>query len=266
MIASRNCQGAPVFLIHSNESPPDRLMTFEKWKLVRDALAGMIAEGELRPGAQLPTEAELAKRFGIGRHSVRRAITELARVGKLSVEQGRGTFVSETPHITYLIGRRTRARQNMLSQSLNFTRRLLASERKPAPPQVARALGLRPGAEVIASQRCSFVDDLPVATGWGYVSAERFPDFLERRSARGSMTALWASYGINDFLRADTSVQARPATPDEARILRQHSQMPVLVVHAVDVEPDGTPIFYSEAIWSAARVKFTIMEEGAHEP
>lgn len=241
-------------------------MSIEKWRLVRDALAGMIAEGELSPGTKLPTEIDLAKRFDVGRHSVRRAISELARAGKLSVEQGRGTFVSETPHITYLIGRRTRARQNMLSQGLSFTRRLLAHERLAATPQIARGLGLRTGDEVIAGHRMSFVDDLPVAMGWGYACSTRFPDFIERRSAAGSMTALWASYGIMDFLRADTSVQARPASPEEARSLRQHRQMPVLVVRAVDVELNGTPIFYSETIWSAARVKFTIMEDGAHEP
>lgn len=240
-------------------------MPLEKWKLVRDALAGMIAEGELGPGARLPTEAELAARFEVGRHSIRRAVAELAQAGRLSVEQGRGTFVSEAPRITYLIGRRTRAGQNLRAQGLKVRRLILGHERRVAPGWVARALDLAPGSEVISSHHMILADEVPISVGWGNAPAARFPDFIERRSASGSMTATWAAYGINDYLRADTSVHARPATPAEARALRQHPQMPVMVVHAVDAEPDGTPIFASEVIWSAARVKFTIMEDGAHD-
>ncbi|MDX8349433.1 hypothetical protein SLH49_15710 [Cognatiyoonia sp. IB215446] len=40
--------------------------------------------------------------------------------------------------------------------------------------------------------------------------------------------------------------------------MRQHPDMPVIVVRAVDTLPDDTPISFSQVIWSAARVKFTI--------
>jgi GntR family phosphonate transport system transcriptional regulator len=34
--------------------------------------------------------------------------------------------------------------------------------------------------------------------------------------------------------------------------------MPVMVVRAVDQMLDGTPIAFTEVVWSAARVKFSI--------
>jgi GntR family phosphonate transport system transcriptional regulator len=67
------------------------------WTAIRDQLARDIAEGRMVPGDQLPTEPQLTARFGVGRHSVRRAIETLAKEGKLSVEQGRGTFIAAAP-------------------------------------------------------------------------------------------------------------------------------------------------------------------------
>ena len=86
----------------------------------------------------------------------------------------------------------------------------------------------------------------------------RFPDYPERRQAMGSTTAVYRSYGIEDYLRGETRIHARPARGDEPRRLHQHPDMPVMVVRAVDTLLDGTPIAHSEVIWSAARVKFSI--------
>ena len=85
-------------------------MPKDTWTKVRDAIASDLSTGLLKPGARLPTEPELIERFGVGRHSVRRALADLAREGRLSIEQGRGTFVLPTPTIEYAIGRRTRLR------------------------------------------------------------------------------------------------------------------------------------------------------------
>ena len=48
------------------------------WQGIHDTLAGEIGGGRYAPGAKLPTEAELAQRFGVNRHTVRRALAALA--------------------------------------------------------------------------------------------------------------------------------------------------------------------------------------------
>lgn len=88
-------------------------MIRDRWRDIQSALEQAIMDGVLEPGAKLPIEPERVQRYGAGRHSVRRAVAELAKLGHLSVEQGRGTFVQPRPMLEYTIGPRTRMRRNM---------------------------------------------------------------------------------------------------------------------------------------------------------
>lgn len=218
-------------------------------------------DGVLEPGSRLPTEPEMVQLYGAGRHSVRRAVAELAKGGHLSVEQGRGTFVQPRPMLEYTIGPRTRLRRNLGAQGVDVASQTLGAERMGARARVAAQLGLAEGAEVIATRRLSLADGVPVSFGTLYHDAARFPDFPERRQAMGSVSAVYASYGIDDYLRGSTTMHARPARLHEARQLRQHPDMPVIVVRAQDTGLDAMPLSYSEVIWSAARVKFKVIQD-----
>ncbi len=237
-------------------------MLRERWKEIRDAIETDISSGALKPGDRLPTEPELAARFGVGRHSVRRAVEALAIDSKLSVEQGRGTFVEAAPLITYTIGKRTRLRQNLRGQGLDPSGEFLGAERLPAPEAVAAALLLAADADVIKSTRLSKADGAPIAYGALFHDAERFPDIAERRQVLGSVSETYRSYGIDDYLRGETTIYSRRARADEARLLRQHPEQPVLVVRATDVDLGGRPLGHSRVIWSAARVQFTLATPG----
>lgn len=72
------------------------LETVERSKLrevVADRLKEFIAEGNLKPGDRLPTEAELASRFGVSRLSLREATKSLEFLGILDAKPGRGLIV-----------------------------------------------------------------------------------------------------------------------------------------------------------------------------
>jgi len=236
-------------------------MIKEKWRLVRDEIKKEISNGTLRSGDRLPTEPELAAKYGAGRHSVRRAVAELAREGSVSVEQGRGTFVESGPMLEYAIGTRTRLHRNLHSQGIEVSGDLLGAEVVPASERVARALELVPGAPVLISQRITYADALPINVGTCYRCAKRFPDFVARRDVTGSTTETYKSYGIRDYVRAETKLHSRLARANEAKQLRQHPQTPVIVIRAIDQMLDGTPLSFSEVIWSALRVKFTMENE-----
>lgn len=233
-------------------------MTRQTWTMIRDALAEDIENGTLEPGDRLATEPQLAERFGAGRHSVRRAVEALAKEGKLSVEQGRGTFVETAPLLTYAIGKRTRLRKNLLPQGVEVAGALLGATQIPAQGRVRKALGLKRGAMVVESRRITHVDDVPIAFGASYHDASRFAEIVQRRDLLGSLTEVYRSYGIEDYIRGETTMHARPAKPEEAKMLRQHPEMPVIIVRSIDTELDGTPLAFAQVIWSAARVKFTM--------
>jgi DNA-binding FadR family transcriptional regulator len=60
---------------------------------VQDELKRYIIENNLRPGAALPSEGELAERLGVGRNSVREAVKALEALGIIEVKVGSGLFV-----------------------------------------------------------------------------------------------------------------------------------------------------------------------------
>ena len=63
------------------------------YKQIERDILQCLARGEWKPGAQLPTEAELAARFGVAIFTVRAGIGELVDSGILTRQQGKGTFV-----------------------------------------------------------------------------------------------------------------------------------------------------------------------------
>ena len=60
---------------------------------IAEGLIAQIESGALCPGEQLPPERELTQMFGVGRSTLREAISALVLVGYLEVVQGRGTFL-----------------------------------------------------------------------------------------------------------------------------------------------------------------------------
>jgi len=62
---------------------------------VAHQIEGLILEGVLRPGDQLPGERELASEMGVSRPVVREAIETLVAGGILHRRQGDGTFVGD---------------------------------------------------------------------------------------------------------------------------------------------------------------------------
>jgi GntR family transcriptional regulator, transcriptional repressor for pyruvate dehydrogenase complex len=62
--------------------------------LVADRVLELVRAGVIPPGDRLPTEPELARRFGVARSSVRSGLQRLQAEGVVEVNRGRGWFVS----------------------------------------------------------------------------------------------------------------------------------------------------------------------------
>ncbi|MEJ5169442.1 MAG: GntR family transcriptional regulator [Fimbriimonadales bacterium] len=66
---------------------------------IRDVILDQIRSGTLRPGDRLPSEVEIAERFGVSRMTANKSILALVQDGWLVREKGRGTFVANSPGI-----------------------------------------------------------------------------------------------------------------------------------------------------------------------
>lgn len=199
---------------------------------------------------------------------MRRAVAALTVEGKLRVEQGRGTFVQAAPLISYQIGRRTRFRQNLLEQGVTPAGEQLADDILLAPARVAAALGLAEGSPVHRLLRRGLADGVPISIGLSWHCATRFPDLATRRAVGVSVTDIYSDHGITDYYRKRTIVIARRPEGDEAGLLMQHPDQPVMVLQKTDVDAAGRPIGYSEAVWAADRVQFSFdsQDEGDAAP
>lgn len=227
------------------------------WRQIAVELERGITEGSLAPGSRLPTEAELASRHGVNRHTVRRAIESLATRGLVRVEQGRGSFVAEDV-VDYPLGPRTRFSEVIRAQNREPEGRVLRVAEIPAEPAVAEALRLPSGGPVLAVERLGLADGRPVVLGLHHFALPRLAGMAAALEGHGSITRALAAIGIADYRRAWTRLTARLPTPEEAALLQQARARPVMLAEALSTDPAGTPIDYTLSRYAAGRVQIVI--------
>jgi GntR family phosphonate transport system transcriptional regulator len=232
------------------------------WHQVEQALVGDITAGTLAVGTQLPTEPALMSRFGVSRFTVRQAIASLERRGLVRAEQGRGTFV-QTAMLHYPITGRTRFSRNLIELGFDPGGEILSQTVIPAGPDIAEKLRIPEWQSVVHRHGIGKANDIPIEVGDVFLPLNRFPDFPTRRAEHATYTATFASYGIKDYLRASTSIEARMPTQREAELLRQTTASPVFVVTRLDTDLDGVPILFGRGVWSADRVSFNLSDPAA---
>jgi GntR family phosphonate transport system transcriptional regulator len=231
------------------------------WRQIEQVLAAEIAASGFGDSGRLPSETELARRFGVNRHTIRRAMLGLAAQGLVSVEQGRGTFV-QPGAIDYTIGRRTRFTENLREQGHLTSGTLLGSEIVKAEPNVAKALGLRTGTLVYRIESLHEADGVPLTHAYAWYPAARFarfPDVLER--SHGSASAALAEFGVNDYTRRWSRIGSTLPDAQTALRLSINRQQPVLWVENVDVDGEGVPIKYGVTHFAADRVQLYVEQE-----
>lgn len=233
------------------------------WRRVADDLERAIAAGAYAIGSRLPGENAIAERFGVNRHTVRRALAALAERGLVRAERGSGTYV-ETQRIAYPIGLRTRFSEIIGVGGREAGGRLIASAEEPAKPDVARRLGIKAGAAVARLELLRHADRVPICVATSWLSAARFPDVARVYAAKRSMTRTLAEYGLADYRRASTRIAAAIANAADAQSLDLRPGSPILLVNSVDVDLAGAPALTTRARFAAERVAFVV--EGSSRP
>ena len=224
------------------------------WRQIARALERDIAAGTHAVGARLPTEAQLAARFAVNRHTVRRALEDLSRRGLIRVEQGRGSFVAEET-FDYEVGPRTRLSEWIRKHNKEPEGRVLDLCEVGADAAAAAALGLRPGAHVARLERLGLADGLPVSLTTHHFPLARLPGMLAALRASVTITEALARCGVADYLRQSSRVTARLPQPREAELLRLPRARPLLVAENVNVDRGGTIVEYGVSRFPTPRVQ-----------
>jgi len=209
---------------------------------VKALLVGSLASGEWKPGQMIPSEAELASRFGVSQGTVRKAVDELATDRLLLRRQGRGTFVAshaEDRNSTRFLRLRAAAGGAEPHQS-----RLIACRAGSATGRAAQALRLAPGAPVVEVRRVLCFAGRPVIHDHIVLPASDFGglDAAAIEAWEGSMYSLFETrFGVR-LIRAEEHLRAVVAPVEVAADLGVDARSPLLAVERVAYTYDDQPM------------------------
>lgn len=230
------------------------------WKAIAHALRSDLAEGRYRPGDKLPTEAALATRFGVNRHTVRHGLSVLVDEGLVRTRRGAGAFVAATP-TDYPIGHRVRFHENLIAAGRRPEKRVLSLDERTATAGEAEALHIQPGDPVCAYHGLSLADGQPVAVFESLFPILRLPGIAVALTETSSVTQALSIAGIDDYTRVSTRLTAVRATATHALLLQVGEGDPLLRSSNVNQCANGEPVEYGRTWFAGDRITLTLDDQ-----
>lgn len=227
------------------------------WLAIASTLRSELGDGRYRAGDKLPTEAALADRFGVNRHTVRHAISKLVEEGLVRTRRGAGAFVADTP-TDYPIGKRVRFHENLSAAGRKPERRELHREHRGATRGEAEVLEISPGAPVLATHGLSLADGQPIALYENVFPAGRLPDIDAALDLHQSVTKALAEVGVADYTRRSTRIVALRANATQALHLHLAEGDPLLRTTSLSVDQSGVPVEFGRTYFAGDRVTLTV--------
>ncbi|WP_277965005.1 GntR family transcriptional regulator [Pseudomonas sp. RIT-To-2] len=166
-----------------------------------------IQRGEFEPTGKLPSEAELGKRFGVSRVTVRLAVGKLCDDGVVERKQGKGTFAA-AKQVRHGLDALRSFHEALLLQGLTPTMRVVGQHLQPTP-EALRAL-FEGAAQCLCVERLHFVDGEPIALGRSYLPAQLASVVWEEVEQQPIYSILEAVTG-SPVARADLAIRAQEA-------------------------------------------------------
>ena len=224
---------------------------------VRTMLESAIARGELTPHHRIPSERELSGALGASRMTIRQAILEMIADGSLYTRSGKGTYVAERK-IEQPLQRLTSFTQDTLARGLVPSSRVLAQELLPAPLEIAQALGIPPGQEIVRLRRLRFADERPVALETSHLSHALCPGILEADLAVTSLYEVLDRRCSIVLRSAKQTIEASEPSAEERQLLELPERVPVLRIHRLTSAEDGRIVEFVRAVYRGDRYQLHV--------
>jgi GntR family transcriptional regulator len=228
-------------------------------KQIAAALRADIEGGKLAPGGKLPSERELAERFGVAPQTARESVKVLKNEGLVIGQAGKGIFVRQTPPLIRLGAERfSRAKRDagMAAQqseaaTLGVTSRqeVLELAEVPAPEWVANWYGIKPGAPVFMRSRREWINEQPNQVAVSYYR----PEVVDGTAIKEQSTGPGGSYARLEekglmLTKFHEEISTRMPNPDEVRQLRLPPGTPVMTVLRIAMTADGPVEVFSSVM------------------
>lgn len=222
------------------------------YKQVESRILERLAAGEWRPGDRIPTEPQLAERFGVAVFTIRAGISELVAAGILVRRQGKGTFVARH-------GRQLRYQFTHVFTDAGVRvspeRELISFGRAPTTEELVGFLELAPARRSVIAIECRLrLESRPIALMDIWLPPHLFSG-LTARTIRESDENLYSVYqetcGIN-VIRIEERVHAVKAGARAARALRLDAAEPALRIDRVAYTYNDLPVEFRRRVHIAS--------------
>ena len=219
----------------------------------------LIAERGLGPGDLLPSYTELADRAGVSLITVRRALDELERVGRVRRHQGLGTFVARPRIVT----EPTRAGSLLATlardgePATQLQTRVLGFGRGLPSADLAQALRVGAGDPVWRLRRLRRLDGQPAVLETSVIPVALAPelDSLVSRLDGSLYDLLAAEYGLVDTYEEQYLEVLGPAQ-EEAKLLELPARAQVVRIRGLSADDRGLPFDCFEQLYPASQFAF----------
>lgn len=207
-------------------------------------------------GDRLPAEGELAARFGVNRHTLRRAVDELISAGLLERQHGVGIFITDQL-LDYRVGTGTRFTQTLADIGISTDTKVIRKMIAPASAGVARHLALSPDEPVLWIETLRIADGIPFCVISHFLPVAPYAAMLEEYQG-GSLHELLAKH-CGALRRTESLVTAVLPQGDDAKLLAITQSRPVLRVKSLNVlDSDDAPVEYAITRFRADRIQLRI--------
>jgi GntR family transcriptional regulator len=224
-------------------------------------LRARIHRGDWAPGERLPSIPAIATQYGVAKQTVQRTIDQLRIEGLLITRPGSGTFVRGTKRRLNRLSRGRYGAQRGYHAELaaRYRQHLIHVGHSPAPVDVAEALGVDAGADLIVRRHLVRTGDAPVEVGASWF---RPADVRDTSIERPEVFGRPLYQEVEDetgrrYTSARDQITARLPTREEAELLQIRPDTPVLVLLHVAFDADHRPIEVGQAVWPGPMTALT---------
>ncbi|MGI5157278.1 GntR family transcriptional regulator [Microbispora sp. CA-102843] len=225
--------------------------------VIRENLAAKVATelrayiaDQLGPGSQLPSEKELAERWGVSRNTLREALWLLWSEGLLVRRWGVGTFVADSSEpvvvsSTSIIPIRDAVRMAGHEPTVSHA----DAETIPAPAEIARALGLEEASPVWRVDRVFDVDETPAVFLRDYVPTRlngRDLDLTPLTDVNIDLLTVLSTSGHTRIARMEVQMEAAGASGEIAVRLKAPTGHPLLRAVQSSYSAAGNIVIFSD--------------------
>lgn len=216
-----------------------------------------IQKGVYQPGQKLPPEAEIGSTYGVSRITVRRAISDLVEEGVLHSQQGKGSYVRESKEKRELIyvgsfSDLTTASGKTPSVQI-LSNRIISADEK-----LAETFRIKTGDPVLKLQRLLFIDNQPFIIEVSYFHLGLMPE-IEKFIGESLSTyqVMKNRYDIEPAY-SEKTLEMILATEYECSLFHCDRGTPLYQLDKVSYDNQDRPLHYSQSIYVASKVIFTI--------